>query len=339
MTQPVFIRRPAALATATVAIAMLAACGGGGDENGLSLQNAQGYAADGATMPVAAATGIDSATQTLETSMATAAAAGTGREQAQAADMSPQATASLSVACPNGGTIAWTVTGTDATMLGNGRLDAGETYAVTYTACGTADADSSVLDGQLQIVVATRTATDLDATHSTTNLKLTTASGATYTLNGSTRVQRNESTTTSGGRQVTRHITSPGISLVSHVPLSGGGARDASYNLRSYDWTVTRTYDAGGALVSRSHNGHLLADASTPRRPDATLEITTEGTLTLSGTDGAAASGSFTVVTSRNTIACTYGSGIVTLTLDIGNDGKIDRTWTLTRVNFIGEAG
>ena len=340
MTKSFLFGRPFALTAGTAAVALLSACGGGGDNSfGLSLENAQGYAADGATMPVAAATGVDSATQTLESSLATAAAAAAGREQAQGASVSPDATASVSVACPNGGTIAWTVTGTDATLLGNGRLAAGETYNVTYTACGTADADSSVLDGQVQITVATRTATDLDATHSTTNLKLTTATGATYTLNGSTRVQRNEVTTTGGGRQVTRHITSPGISLASHVPLTGGGSRDASYQLDSYDWTVVRTYNAAGSLVSRSHSGHLVAEAHTPRRPDASLEITTEGTLTLDGSDGASASGSFTVVTSRNTIACTYGGGMATLTLDIGNDGTIDRTWRLTRTDFIGEAG
>ncbi len=338
MTQPVFIRRPAALAAATVAVALLAACGGGDDENGLSLQNAQGYAADGATMPVAAATGVDSATQTLESSLAAAAAASAGRETAQSAGMTPQ-DVSVSHACPNGGTIAWTVTGGTPTTQGNGQLDAGETYAVTYTHCGTADADSSVLDGSTSLVVTTRTSTELDFTHTTSNLTLTTVTGATYALSGSTRVQRSETTTTGGGRQVTRHITSPGISLVSHVPLSGGGTRDASYNLRSYDWTVTRTYDAGGALVSRSHAGSLVADAHTPRRPDASLQITTEGTLTLNGGDGATASGSFTIITSRNTIACTYGGGVATLTLDIGNDGKIDRSWTLTRTTFLGEAG
>jgi hypothetical protein len=335
-----FTRRPIALA-ALAATALLAACGGGRDGDSLTAEVAQGYAADGVTMSVGGASGVDVATETLEAALATNAAAAASRETAQAADATPAAAGSATgtVACPNGGTVAWTVTGDSAT-LGNGQLDAGETYAVTYTACGTADSNN-VLDGNTSLAVTTRSGGNVAFTHTMTNLKQTITNGTTvaqYLLNGSTSVSRTVTTPTGGGRQVTRQITSPYISLTSTI--SGPfGTRNAMYYLRQLDWTVVRTYNAAGALTTRTHQGAVIIDAMTPRRPNATLSITTQGTLTLDGSDGAAAQGSFTVATSRNTIACTYGNGVATLTLDLGNDGTIDRTWTLTRTGLIGEAG
>jgi hypothetical protein len=334
-----FTRRPVALA-ALAATALLAACGGGND-GGLSEDIAQGYAADGVTMSVGGASGVDAATETLEAGLASHAAAAASRETAQAADATPAAAGSATgqATCANGGTVAWTVTGDTAT-LGNGQLDAGETYAVTYTACGTADGNN-VIDGNTSLAVITRSGGNVGFTHTTTNLKQTITNGTTvaqYLLNGSTSVNRTVTALTGGGRQVTRQITSPGISLTSTI-TGPFATRNASYNLRSLDWTVTRTYNAAGALTTRTHQGSVVIDASTPRRPNATLSVTTQGTLTLDGSDGAAAAGSFTIVTSRNKIACTYGNGVATLTLDLGNDGTIDRTWTLTRTVLIGEAG
>ena len=69
----------------------------------------------GATPPTArrcrcTATSVDGATQTRE--LARHRGRGGCRARAQGTSVSPDATASVSVACPNGGTIAWTVTGT-----------------------------------------------------------------------------------------------------------------------------------------------------------------------------------------------------------------------------------
>lgn len=329
-----FTRRPIALAALTTT-ALLAACGGGNDSDSLSAEIAQGYAADGVTMSVAGASGVDAATETLENALATTAAAAATREQALAADATPSAagSASATVNCPTGGTVAWTVSGDTAT-LGNGQLDAGETYSVTYTNCGAAD--GSTLDGTTSLAVTSRSGGNVAFTHQTTNLTYRTPNSV-FVQNGSVTVDRSVATTTSG-RTVTRRVTSAGISLTSTI-TGTFGTRNASYNLRSLDWTVVRTYNTSGALVSRTHQGSVVIDASTPRRPNATLNVTTQGTLTLDGTDGAAASGSFTIVTARNKIACTYGNGVATLTLDLGNDGTIDRTWVITRTELKGEAG
>ena len=101
---------------------------------------------------------------------------------------------------------------------------------------------------------------------------------------------------------------------------------------------MVRTFSGTGVLTSRTHAGSVSLAASTPRRPNATLQLTTVGALTL-GSDGLAAAGSFEVINSRDRIACTYGNGSITLQLDLGNNGSIDREWTLQRTIYNGEAG
>ena len=321
--------RPLALALAASA-ALLSACGGGGDTvEALTTENAQGYAADGATMPVNATSAVDSGISVLETALGSTALGG-GAQQPQSAQ-ALAATITKSVVCPNGGTVAWTATGPDLATLQNGQFDTGEVYNLTYTRCGTGDS-GAMLDGAVTLTVNSRTATSISLTHSTANLSLTTLAGQ-WTQNGTTSVARSAVNTAVGGIEVTSNISSPGIALTSTI-----GLRQASYNLNSLNWTVVRTYDSNGNLAARSHDGQVSMDASTPRRPNATLQITTKGMLTL-GSDGFAASGSFTVVTARNTIACTYGNGTTTITLDVGSDGTVDRSWSLTRPLFIGEAG
>ena len=314
-------------APALAALLALAACGGGGGlDDSLSAEVAQGYAADAATMPVSATNSVDAATGALETALGTATTADAPSMQAQAL-AEPQATGGTS--CVLGGSIAWTVTG-PADTLGNGRLDAGETYTVTYTGCVT-DAGTT-LDGSMQLAVATRTTSAIDFTVTATGLKATTAN-AVYQLDGNLREQRSSVTTPVGGTQVTGAVSSSGITL-----LTTRGTRQATYQLRSLNWTVVRTYSSTGTLQTRTHAGSLEMTANTPRRPAASLSITTQGTLTVLA-DGFAGAGSFTVRTARDTIACTYGNGTAVLTLDRGNDGTINRSWTLQRTDFIDAAG
>jgi hypothetical protein len=321
-------RSAGAAAAATV---LLAACGGGGDAGGdgpLSSEVAQGYAADGAAMPLTAASGLDSADVALEAAVATSAAAGAPPVrplQAQAL-----AEASASATCEGGGTIRWTVTAPSATTIGNGRLDAGEAYAVTYTNCVV---DGSMLDGGLSVTVGTdRSATRLTLTKAANALRTTTPRGS-FIVNGALTTVRDFEDLGAAGSRHTVHHTSSGVSLNSAI-----GGRTASYNLNSWDWTVVRTYSALPALTSRTHQGTLSMAASTARRPNATLVVSTQGALTL-GDDGWASAGSFSVVTSQQKITGVHGGGSITLTLDVGNDGTIERTWTLTRTNFTAEAG
>jgi len=323
--------RPFTLA-ATAAAALLAACGGGGydADTGLSTEVAQGYAADAASMPVQAATGVDASVVALEAALA-ASGTSASREQPQVSALLETTLPGGTVACANGGTLTWGVSGgTSQTQL-NGQLDAGESYVVTYAACGTGS--GVVLDGAVTLAVTARSSSASDLTLTATALQQTTAMGQ-FVLDGSQRWQRSVVATSGGGTQVTGQLSSSGsITLASTI-----SARRASYTLNSLDWTVVKTFDANGALVSRTHQGNLSLAASTPRRPNATLQISTQGALTLAS-DGLAAQGGFVVVTRYDKITGNYGSGTVTLMLDIGNDGSIDRTWTLTRPTFNGEAG
>ena len=312
-----------------LAAAVLAACGGGGGDAGgsLSTANAQGYAADSATMPVSAATAVDDSVSTLEAALATSASSSTDQRPLSA---QPQAITG-SVACAGGGTVAWSVSGSTPALEANGQFDTGEVYAVTYNQC-TASDGTTVLDGSASLTVNARTSSTVDLTHQTSALTLTTSTGQ-WVLNGSTRAVRSTIATASGGTQVTSQLTSSGISLNSTI-----GTRQASYSLETLSWTVVRTYGASGQLTGRTQQGTLVLDASTPRRPNATLQITTNGALTI-GSDGLAASGSFSVIDAHDTITCTYGNGSLTLTLDLGNDGTIDRSWTITNTDFNSSAG
>lgn len=319
-----------------LAAALLSACGGGGSDSGDSGQVqtvAQGYAADATTMTVLSATQMDSAADVFEAALGAAATAGGGRMQPQAAQprLVPAPWAG-SLSCAGGGTVSWSITGGTAQQQLNGQLDAGESYQVQFSGCGVGGSDL-VLDGGLRLDVTAVGSSNTDITLTAEALRGTTAQGST-TLTGSKRRQRSVVALQGGGRQVTAQLTSSGdLALVSNI-----SGRSASYTLRALNWTIVRSFDANGVLTQRSHQGSLDLAVASPRRPSATLQISTQGTLTL-GSDGLAAAGSFQVVTSDQRILCSYGSNSITLQLDIGNDGSIDRSWTLTRPVYNGEAG
>lgn len=314
---------------AAACAAALTACGGGGSDDtaaNLTSDTAQGYAADATTMPVSAATGAEAAVGALEAALGSSTTSAAGRAEAQALTL-PQATGTAQ--CLRGGSVAWTVTG--GALLGNGRLDAGESYTVTYDGCVTGD-NGPTVDGSLTLAVAARGNGELDFTVSASTLSFT-QGGLQYVLDGSWREQRSSVTTPVGGTQITSQLTSTGLSLDTTI-----GPRRASYTLRTLAWTVVRTWDANGLLVARSHEGTLELAASTPRRPDASLAISTNGATTVDS-DGFVSAGSFTIRTGRDTLTSTHANGTVTITLDRGNDGTIDRSWTITRQVYVDSAG
>jgi hypothetical protein len=326
-------RLPLALA-ATAAAALVAACGGGGGDSlfgGLSTDVAEGYAADGSSMSMSAASALDSGIASLEAGVAgSAAGAAAAASDQSALSASALATVLGTQTCSGGGTVQWTVDATDPSTIGNHQLDAGETYTATFNSC--VGADGATLNGGLTVVVTARSATELDTTSTANNLRWTTANGD-FTLNGSMTGTRTSADAGGGATAYTTHQTSSSLALT-----SVRSNRTATYQLTSYDWTVVRTVDANGALLSRAHQGSLTMDASTPRRPNATIAFQTQGALTQSS-DGWAGAGSFVLTTSSNRITGVWGSGSITLTLDRGNDGTVDQTWTRTRADFVADAG
>ncbi|MCW5635823.1 MAG: hypothetical protein KIT17_20975 [Rubrivivax sp.] len=332
------VRRACVVATAAT---LLAACGGGGnsdDGGAVSDQNAEGYAADAATMPVMAGTTASAATVTLQSAVAaaTAAPAKPAAEGATLESGSGEARALAStgtnvVPCALGGTVSWVASGPALDLLLNRRLDAGETYDVSYNNCATA-ITGVVLNGTVQVVVNAADTTGFDLSTTATGLTATTAQGR-FVLNGSWQHQLRVTGTANGGTERVNRLVTPLATLDSTV-----GTRQARYELRQMDWTATDLWNGSGALVSRSHDGALTLFASTPRRPSATLQVATLGTLVI-GADGLATSGGFSLVIGGDKWSVSYGATAVTIELDIGNNGSVERTWVVQRLFFHGEAG
>ncbi len=324
-------------ALSTLAAAALAACGGGGadGDEGLSNDEAQGYAADAATMPVTAGTGVSAATVTLQAAVASAgiAPAKTGDTaleapgDARALDTSPTTT----VPCALGGSVSWVASGLPLAQLLNRQLDAGETFDISYSNCATA-ITGVVLTGTARVVVHAADTTGFDLSTTATALTSTTPQGR-FVLDGTWRHQLRVTTLATGGTERVNRLATPLATLSSTV-----GARQARYELRNMDWTTTDVWNGAGRPVSRSHNGTLDLFASTPRRPSATLQVATIGTLVI-GSDGLADSGGFSVVVGGDKWSVTYAATTVTIALDLANNGSVDRTWTLPRLTFHGEAG
>jgi hypothetical protein len=322
-------------ALAVLAGAALAACGGGGSGvTELPTSVAQGYAADAGTMPAAAFGALDAVGASLDDALAAGAVAA-----AQApADARRQALAvtplevTRSATCAGGGSMTWTVTGGTDEQQRDGRLDTGERYDIAYDQCVTADGPT--LDGAIVLDVTLRTPTTDDLNLSTEGLTATSAGGgARFLLAGQLRNERTR-TPLESGRAITGRFTSGEMTLDSTL-----GARNARYTLQSLDWSVTRTFDADDRLAMRAHEGSLQMTARTPRRPDATLDIATAGALEV-GDDGYAANGGLTLTTAANRWAVTWAlPATVTIEYDAGQDGVIDRTWTLTRQTMLDLAG
>lgn len=309
---------------AVLSASLLAACGGGGGDSGtdsLSDADAQGYAADSATMPVAAGSAVDSSVAAFSDALTGATA--NGLQQPQRVE--PNATGGT-VGCAMAGSVTYTGDTND-----NGQFDLGESYSVTFNSCK--GIDGNVINGVATLTVTGKTSTSLALTHQTSGLQITTPGGYTWTHNGTTTVTRSFASNTGGGVDYTTHITSTQSSTLT-TSLNNVAA---SYTLNSLDWTVTRSFTSAGTLSGRTHAGTVSIDASTPRRPNATLQITANGSTLGIGSDGLVHNGSFTVVTRLNKLSVTVANNSMTISLDVGNNGSVDRTWTIT--SYISEAG
>lgn len=314
-----------------LALALAACGGGGGGDEGLSNDTAQGYAADAQAVPVQAATLLDNAATALEAALGESAPlAAEGRAQALRA-VPAVAGFSFTVGCAGGGTVSFNISGGTVASRSNSQLDAGEVYELSFAAC-TSATGGAVLDGSLVLSVTAWSPSAADFSHTATALRLSTTQ-ASYRLDGSVRNQRSTVPTAAGGKTITSQLSSAGVQLLSTV-----GTRQSSYELKALDWTVVRTLSASGALQARTHQGTLTLAASTPRRPNATLQVATQGALTV-GSDGLVAAGRFSLTTGSDRLVVTYDSSAVTLELDLGNDGSVDRRWTVSRAAFDASAG
>jgi len=339
-----FALRHAALAAALAGGALLTACGGGGGDGGsgstatpLSQSDATADAANASATGSDTAAGLDAVidtTSALAQSVAqSSAGASSGRVQAESA--APEAAApvtNVTVNCAGGGTATLSIAGGTAATELNGQLDAGEVYTVTYAQC-TGAAGWAQLNGS---VVMDVTAADHATSPSSfsvnltaTNLALSLPSGS-ATLNGTATVAR--TVATSGGTTTTSsHVTVPSATLATAF-----NARTGSFTLTDLDATRTLSSAAGVVTASQYAGHHTLAGTAWGRT--FSMTVATNGNVSYDAA-GALVSGAWTTIRPMATIATTVANGLVVLTVDDGNDGTIDHTWTFPLAQLGGAAG
>jgi hypothetical protein len=336
-----------AVAAALACGALLTACGGGGDSGSGSAATPMSQSDATADAANASATGSDTAagldavidtTSALAQSVAqSSASASPGRMQVESAavETAPEAAApvtNVTVNCAGGGTATLSITGGTAATELNGQLDAGEVYTVTYAQC-TGGAGWAQLNGS---VVMDVTAADHSTSPSSfsvnltaTNLALSLPSGS-ATLNGTATVSRSVSTS-DGTTTTSSHLTVPSATLATAF-----NARTGSFTLTDLDATRTLSSVAGVATASQYAGHHTLSGTAWGRT--FSMTVATNGNVGYDAT-GALVSGAWTVIRPKATIATTVANGLVVMTVDDGNDGTIDHTWTFPLAQLGSSAG
>ena len=336
------LQRLAAAAALSCGV-LLTGCGGGSDAapdttsvTPLSQPDATADSANAASTGSDAASAMDTIVDTTSAITLTGAmAAGASSDRMQALSASPTAASgvtNVTVNCAGGGTATLSITGGTAASELNGQLDAGEHYSVTYAQC-TGQAGYAQLNGSVEMDVTAADHTTAPATLAVnltvTNLALSLPAG-TATLNGTSTVSRNV-VTANGTTTTTSHVTVPSATLATSF-----NARSGTFSLSDLDATRTLTSVAGIVTASQYNGHHTLSGNANGRT--FSMSVSTTGAVNYDAT-GALASGAWTVVRPHATIATTVANGTVIMTVDDGNDGTIDHTWTFTLAQLDAAAG
>lgn len=291
------------LIPSTLMLALLAACGGGGDAAGGAAIDEGSAQAMGVNSAVIPTEGGEAASTVLSTT--------------QAVVIGGQA--SQSFACAGGGTALFTVTGGSLGSVTNGQLDAGEVYSVTYTDCrGSAGAASLSGQATLTVVSADASGTVVDTSTRAITVVLP---QRTLTLNGASRLSR--SVVVDGSATVTTdRWTSDHIELTSLR-----GTRSSAFTLSALDLTRSVTVSSG-VVTGRSGSG---TQTLTAEWPNGRWSITTatQGAV-LFDANGVPTQGDWTITLPNNEIGVHVVPGTLTVALDRGPDGTIDRTWVFS---------
>lgn len=300
-----------ALIPSAALLALLAACGGGGDDagtpvTGVTESQAQAMSANSAVVPSET---TDAATTLLSTTQAVVAGG----------------TASQTFNCAGGGTAVFTATGSN---LGNGQLDAGEIYNVTYSNCA-GSAGAASLNGSATLTVVSAAAGAVEVTTSTSGIVITLPQRV-LTLNGTSTLS--QTVVTSGASTTTtNHWTSPQI-----VVTSQRNARSSTFTLTGIDITRSIT-TTSGVVTARSSSGTHTMNAVLPNGT-WTVTTATNGAVSYDA-NGVPTQGDWTITLPNNRIGVNVVPGTLTVTVDFGADGSIDRTYVFTTTVISAEAG
>ena len=322
---------------------LLSACGGGGGGDTppptvalLSQADATAYAANASSSGESTAAAVDSVIDTtagLTTAVAQpGATASSDRMQALAAP-GTLPVIGVTVACAGGGTATLSITGGTLVSQLNGQLDAGEHYSVTFAQCSGGGAGAARLNGGIEMDVVSADRSTSPATLAVnltiTDLTVVLPSGS-ATLDGTATASRSV-VTTNGTTTTTTHVTVPSATLATAF-----NGRSAAFTLSDLDATRTQT-SVGGVASAPQYDGHYTLSGTADGRTFS-LNVATTGNASYDAS-GALVSGSWTVVRPDSTIVTTVANGIVVMTVDDGNDGTIDHTWTFPAALLNAAAG
>ncbi len=302
---------PAALAT----LALLAACGGGGEDAGAPLgavseSQAESMSANSAVLP---ADSVEGQATVLATTRAVVAGG----------------SASQTFACAGGGTAVFTVAGGSVGTVANGQLNAGEVYSLTYTDCrGAAGLAALTGTATLTVVAAAGGTTEVNTT--TQNLQIALPL-RTLTVNGSSALSEVVADDGAGVVTTTHRWTSPAVTV-----SSLRNARTSTFTLSNIDQTrvITAT---GGTISARTRSGTVTMSAQLPNG-SWTITTATQGAVSFDA-NGVPTQGHWTITLPNNIIGISVVPGTLTVTADWGANGTIDRTWTFTGAGIGAAAG
>ncbi len=330
-----------AAAAALACGVLLTACGGGGDSapvpatTPLSQPDATADSANATSTGNDTASALDTVIDTttaLAQSTAQPASAPADRMHALSASPAAAGVTAVTVDCAGGGTATLSITGGTAASELNGQLDAGEHYSVTYAQC-TGQAGYAQLNGSVEMdVVSADHATSpasVAVNLTAANLALSLPAGS-ATLSGTATVSRSVAVA-NGTTTTTSHVTVPSATLATAF-----NSRSGTFTLSGLDATRTRT-SVAGIVTASQYDGHHTVSGSADGRTFS-LNVATTGTVSYDAT-GALVSGTWTVVRSHATIVTTVANGTVVMTVDDGNDGTIDHTWTFPAARLSAAAG
>lgn len=321
------------------ALLALSACGGGGSASGgLSLGNgitstadATSDAANATNVSSSAATAIDASVITAQSVVAiqagsaaiTVTPAATGNDRVQPSALTPGP-----VACAGGGTATVTVSGGSFGSLVNGQFDAGEIYTIVFAACRNATAAAAVT-GTFGINVVAASGNDRTLALTATDLAVTLPMGV-VTLNGNATVV--ETSTTSGAIMTrTNHLTSASITIATQ--FSG---RTNTFTLTSVDTTRVGTY-VSGVLQSSTFTG-THASTATIAGVSFTYTVNAQSGATYSSA-GVPSAGTWLITLPHALLTLTIGGGVATIAVDEGNNGSVDRTFSVPIATLQSNAG
>ena len=336
-----FPRQVLAAAAALACGVLLTACGGGSDAapdpaaTPLSQPDATADAANSTSTANDTAAAMDSVidtTSALAQATAQPANAPADRMQALSAKPAGAGVTNVTVDCAGGGTATLSITGGTAASELNGQLDAGEHYSVTYAQC-TGQAGYAQLNGSVEMDVVSAdhltSPSTLAVNLTVANLALSLPAG-TATLNGTAAVSRSV-VIVNGSTSTTSHLTVPSATLTTAF-----NARTGTFTLTDVDATRTLTSVAGIVTASQYNGHHTLSGTANGRT--FSMSVATTGNVSYDAS-GALVSGAWTVVRPHATIATTLANGTVIMTVDEGNDGTIDHTWTFAAAQLGAAAG